>query len=250
MTVVMAGRGKDPKKDCNALLADTTVGTPDQVTKETRFDRSEKDKIRLLFGKTYFTIVGQETFLDAIGLLTEWLDPKRPNLRDANVFDAILTGVERLHVLNDFTAQPEPITLVVANPTEVFYWESKYEATSGTYARPNGPTFVDAGAAVVFWFGQPLQFREQFPSGLAPVPAMAATVEAIEAKACEQGLPVKYDLRFKEKRYSSVVIPHDTGREILREHPFNNYTELVARFCGRPDLAIDPEFLKFPFARR
>ena len=247
MTVAALIRG--PEKTCNVLVVDSGVGSF-SADGSPSYECSH-DKLRLAFGNTYFTVVGDALLMDALITTAAWADPKRPDLRRPETFHALIAGVERLRqiqVTNGQGVAPDPrgAHLLVCNRQEAFYWLSAFDASSGRFERPQKAKILEPGTGMVFWGGDTrapvdasgMKIDEALNRSIDAMIDMNKQVEALDFK-----LP--YPLT---RRCSGVLLPHKTTAELRRIRPFDSLPEQWVKYRGGRATALldDRDFMAFP----
>lgn len=247
MTVAVLIRG--PEKTCNVLVVDSGVGS--FLADGTPTYDCSHDKLRLAFGNTYFTVVGDALLMDALISMVAWADPKRPDLRRPETFHALVAGVERLRriqVTNGQGVAPDPrgAHLLVCNRQEAFCWRAAFDVSSGRFERPQNAQVIEPGSGIGFWGGDTqgpidasgMRVEEAFKGAIDAMLALNEQVEALDFK-----LP--YPLT---RRCSGVLLPHKTTTELRRIRPFDSLPEQWVKYRGDRAMALldDRDFMDFP----
>jgi hypothetical protein len=253
MTVVAAYRGV--KGSLNALMVDTICSQRDAPA-ETAFCT---DKLTWVYGNTYVTAVGDADILQATRLVTDYLDPKRPNLRDPATIDAILGAVERIWTIRFRAAQAaggdlkrfgsKGSTLFICNRNEVFYWVCGFDMATMKFQRPKAPHDVPEGKCVIFWgssrhtVGELEKFLDAMKAE--PFNLIATLIMGVDAENRAAGsdhLPYQLDGVF-----SGVALPHKTSITPMRLRPFASFPEWLVRDSGATlhPLLEDADFMDY-----
>jgi hypothetical protein len=245
MTVAVVCRGT--QGSVNALVVDSGVGA---IGAQTTYDCAH-DKLSLVYGNTYMTIVGDALMADVVRSLVAWYEPRRPNLRDPATFAAILGGVERLRAIQVKNHQPVATGLLgthllICSRTDVFSWRSDFDERSWKFSRPTAPTEVPPGQGLVMWGHNTLVPYETFGNGGAePCERMIDAMFDVNDQVEKLGFKLPYPLT---RRCSGVVLPHKPSSPLRRVRPFDSLPEQWVKFRGRDALELlqDASFMEFP----
>ncbi len=210
------------------------------------------DKLSFVFGNTYATAAGDADMINGLRLVVDFLDPKRPNLRDPATFDAILGAVERIWALREKAGAQRygsnGSVLFICTRADVFYWVAGYDGEARRFERPLKPHVLAESECVIFWGSDRFTIREleKYEGALNsnPVGTLAALIEGVDGTARAEG---KKGLLYRlDGRFSGVVLPHKSSTSLTRIRPFSP-PELLVREQGPTLLSTleDKDFMRY-----